>query len=232
MGRRRRAIVSAPTQLVGYVRVSTQEQAQSGLGLEAQRASLAAYAGLYKLDVGEVLVDDGFSAKNLKRPAMQELLRRLDARETAGVVVAKLDRLTRSIRDISMLVDRFFREGQLRLVSVGEQIDTTSAGGRLVLNVLTSVAEWEREAIGERTKAALQAKRARGERAGQVPIGYKADGQQLVEDEQQQEAMKLLRELSSTGLTLRAIAAELEAGGFGRWPVTRVWRVLQKETET
>src|SRR5437763_1016789 len=99
-----------------------------------------------------------------------------------ALLVVKLDRLTRSVVDLGSLVERYFAPGKAALLSVGEQIDTRSAAGRLVLNVLASVSQWEREAIGERTATAMQHKARQGEyTGGQAPYGRRvaSDGSQL-----------------------------------------------------
>src|SRR5215472_10094537 len=94
------------------------------------------------------------------------------ARQNEGpFIVAKLDRLTRSVRDLADLLERFERR-DVALMSVSESLDTRSAAGRLVMNVLMSVAQWEREAIGERTREALRHKQAQGQRVGNVPYGF------------------------------------------------------------
>ena len=99
-----------------------------------------------------VITDAGYSAKNLKRPGIEELYQLVAGGEVDGVVVSKLDRLTRSIRDLHMLLEGLFNT--IDLHSVSEKVDTNSASGRLVLNVLMSVAEWEREAISEASATA------------------------------------------------------------------------------
>ena len=203
--------------LIGYTRVSTGEQATSGLGLDAQRERIAAYAALYGHEIVEWCVDAGASAKTLDRPALASALAALDGGQADGVCVAKLDRLTRSVRDLGDLL-----EGPLRrsaLVSVGEQIDTSTAAGRMVLNILASVAQWEREAIGERTSAALQAKRSRGERVGAVRYGFELaeDGRTEVPCASEQETIERARRLRAAGLSLREVARELaETGRVGR----------------
>ena len=108
--------------VVGYLRVSTGEQAESGLGLEAQRARIEAYAALYEHAVVRWCVDAGASAKTLDRAGLRDALSSLSSGEADGVCVAKLDRLTRSVRDLGELLDGPFRASAL--VSVGEQIDT------------------------------------------------------------------------------------------------------------
>lgn len=197
-----------------YLRVSTEQQAESGLGLEAQEAKCRAYCEALDVTVVEVIVDAGESAGSLQRPGLARVLASLDEGLADGVVVAKLDRLTRSVRDLGHLVETYFAE-RFSLLSVGDSIDTRSAAGRLVLNVLMSVAQWEREAIGERTRDALAAKRARGERAGTVPFGYSADDAgKLSPEPAEQAVVERVRSLrQDRGLTVREIVVQLQSEG-------------------
>lgn len=205
------------TRTIAYIRVSTDKQAEHGVSLEAQRAKLEAYAALFDLDLIAVEVDAGASAKSLDRPALQRTLAALRAGKAEAVLVAKLDRLTRSVRDLGDLVDRYFASGKWALLSVGEQIDTRSAAGRLVLNLLASVAQWEREATGERTSAAMRHKAALGEyTGGEVPYGYALgpDGVNLQQEPAEAAVMMAARQLRAAGLSLRAVAAELDQRGL------------------
>lgn len=205
------------TRTVAYIRVSTEKQADHGVSLEAQRAKVEAYAELYDLELVAVEVDAAVSAKSLDRPALQRALAALRSGRAEALLVVKLDRLTRSVRDLGDLVDRFFASGRWSLLSVGEQIDTRTAAGRLVLNVLASVAQWEREATGERTSAAMHHKAQQGEyTGGQPPFGYRlaADGVHLEEVESEQEVIREARRLRAAGLSLRAVASELDNAGF------------------
>jgi len=220
-----------------YARVSTDEQAANGQSMDAQQDKLQGYADVYDLDVVEVITDAGESAKTLKRPGLQRALDILRTGGADGLVIAKLDRLTRSVGDWQTLIDEYFGERAGRaLYSVGDSIDTTTAGGRLVLNVLLSVAQWEREAIGERTAAALQHKIANGERCGKVRFGYDlaADGVTLVSNPDEQEVIRLIRKLRHAGESLRKIAAELNHRGIvtkegnQQWTHTAVNRILKR----
>lgn len=202
--------------VVLYARVSTEEQAANGQSLAAQQAKLEAYAKLYDLQVIEIVLDAGQSGKTLKRPGLQRALSMLKAKQADGLVVCKLDRLSRSVRDWNTLIDSHFGEkAGKQLFSVQDSIDTRTAGGRLVLNVLMSVAQWEREAIGERTRETLQHKIRSGERCGKVRFGFSlaADGKTLIPVPQEQEAIRAMRQLRDAGQTYRAIAAELNARG-------------------
>ena len=131
------------------------------------------------------------------------------------VIIAKLDRLTRSVKDLAELLERFTRRG-VSLVSVADSLDTRSAAGRLVLNIMVRVSQWEREAIGERTRDAMRHKRANGERVGTVPFGYRtaADGLHLEADPAEQGILSRIRELKAAGYTTRQIADELNRQGF------------------
>lgn len=204
------------TRAVAYLRVSTDKQADRGVSLDAQRAKVEAYAALYELDLVEVIVDAGESASTLERPGLQRALGMLRKRQADALLVVKLDRLTRSVRHLGDLVERYFAPGKAALLSVGEQIDTRSAAGRLVLNVLASVSQWEREAIGERTSAALRFKASQGEYiGGEAPYGWRreADGR-LVPVAAEQAVIDEARMRRLAGESLRRIAAELDRYGF------------------
>lgn len=201
---------------VAYVRVSTDKQAESGVSLDEQRAKIAAYAALYGLDVIDVVVEGGASAKTLDRPGLSQALSLLRSGKADALVVAKLDRLTRSVRDLGDLVERYFASGKAALLSVSEQVDTRSASGRMVLNLLGSLAQWERETIGERTSAAMRHKVNMGEYVGGAPpYGFRvaADGVQLEPVATEQEVRMEARALRAAGLSFRAVTAQLSAAG-------------------
>ncbi len=200
---------------IGYVRVSTEKQADFGVSLEAQTEKVRAMAVVQGAELAEVIVDAGESAKSLNRPGMALLLSLVDAGAVDTVIIAKLDRLTRSVADLAELLKRFERRG-VCLVSVADSLDTRTAAGRLVLNIMTSVSQWEREAIGERTRDAMRHKRANGERVGTVPFGYRAaaDGLHLEADPAEQGILCRIRELKAAGHTTRRIADELNRQGF------------------
>jgi DNA invertase Pin-like site-specific DNA recombinase len=138
----------------------------------------------------------------------------VDAGAVDVVIIAKLDRLTRSVADLAELLKRFERRG-VSLVSVADSLDTRSAAGRLVLNIMVSVSQWEREAIGERTRDAMSHKRSKGERVGTIPFGFRmAEGSSLEEDPAEQDILARIRQLKAAGNTTRQIAEELNRQGF------------------
>ncbi len=206
---------TAARQVLGYVRVSTEKQADFGVSLEAQTAKIRAMAVVQGVELADVIVDAGESAKSLHRPGVARLLALVDAGAVDTVIIAKLDRLTRSVADLAELLKRFERRG-VSLVSVADSLDTRSAAGRLVLNIMVSVSQWEREAIGERTRDAMRHKRSKGERVGTVPFGYRMAGvgAQLEADAHEQAILARIQALQASGCTQRGIASSLNADGL------------------
>ena len=200
---------------IGYVRVSTDQQADGHRFLNILETKIRAMAEVQGAELSEVVVDAGESAKSLRRPGMMRLLELVASRSVDAVIVLKLDRLTRSVRDLADLLDTFDRKG-VSLVAVSESLDIGTAAGRLVLNIMASVGQWEREAIGERTREALASMKARGLRVGNVAFGFTlaADGVSLEESPEEQRVIEIIAELRSKGHSLRAIAAELNSQGY------------------
>lgn len=223
--------------VIGYVRVSTEEQAADGVSLAAQEQKVRLYAALHGLDLAEVIVDPGASAKTLDRPGVARALGMLARREADGLVVYKLDRLTRSLADWSSLIEDYFGERPGRsLMSVSESIDTRTAAGRMVLNIMMTVYQWERETIAERTQAAMNYKRARGERiSGPIPYGsaLSEDGSTLRDDPAERAVIATILGRRALGASPRAIAAllnarSIRAKGGGRWNESSVRSILKR----
>ena len=234
-----RQTVKPKTRVTGYIRVSTDEQAREGVSLAAQRERLQAYAVALDLELVAVHEDAGASAKSLDRPALRAALADLDSGRAEGLVVFKLDRLTRDLGDWNTLLRRYFIEKHA-LLSVSESMDTRSAAGRLQLNILMTVAAWEREIIGERTAEALRYLRAQGVKIGRVGLGLRrledtdGDGRRVVvEDAAARATVDRIRALRYAGASLREICAVLEREGHktqrgGRWQPGTVAKVLQR----
>lgn len=214
------------TTIIGYLRVSTEEQAHSGLGLDAQRDIIQRYADSHGWDV--VWYEDaGLSAKDKNRPQLQAALQRLHAspkrRDVDGIVVAKLDRLSRSVHDFSGIL-ALARARKWSVVAIDLGVDTSTSTGRLVANVMMSVAEWERDIIGERTSAAMQAAKRKGQTFGFRSALPRKTGDRLLA-------------LKRSGLTLADTAAALNAEGLttatgDHWTVNTVAKVHKRLTQT
>ena len=218
---------------IGYVRVSTDRQADHGVSLEAQEAKIRAMATVQGAELIDVIVDGGESAKSLNRPGVHRLLNLVNCGIDA-VIIAKLDRLTRSVKDLCSLLE-LFEKRKVALISVAESLDTGSAAGRLVITIMGAVSQWEREAIGERTRDALRHKRSQGRRVGNIAFGMRLaeDGEHLEADPSEQAALAEIRRLRSNGTTLRGIAATLNQGDYRTrrgtpWRLESVARVLKQ----
>jgi len=212
--RGRKAVHNAATirQTVGYVRVSTEEQAKTGVSLAAQEERIKAFAVGRGRAVDDIIIDDGASGSSLKRDGLQRILSGIQAGQIGEIVVLKLDRLTRSVRDLLDLIELFDKR-DVALVSINETLDTSSAMGRCIIKVIGSISELEREQIGERTAFALSHLRRSGKVYGQVPYGWTRQGKQLVPEPEQQRALSLARRLAADGLSLRQIGDKLTKSG-------------------
>jgi len=200
--------------VAGYLRVSTEDQAESGLSLQNQELKVVGLAGVHDWEVVAVVEDSGVSAKSVNRPGLQRVLSLVRSRKIDAVVVYKLDRLTRNLRNLLDLLEIFHRF-KVRLVSVTEAIDTESATGRMLVSILGVIAEWERGIIAERTSAALGQLKRNGKRySGLAPFGwrYTEDGE-MVPVENERETLRIIGGLTEKGCSLRKIAAELETQG-------------------
>lgn len=197
-------------QAVIYARVSTVDQARSGLGIEDQVAACRAHCLAQGWEVRAVFVDAGVSAKDLDRPELQAALRALEAGDV--LVALKLDRVTRTTADFPELTRRI-EAADAALVLVRDGFDTSSAMGRAILSFALTLSQLERELTGERTAAALQQKKVRGERLGATPTGYRTVDGALVEDPEEMRLVRRARELND-GRSLRAIGEQLRAEGF------------------
>jgi DNA invertase Pin-like site-specific DNA recombinase len=207
---------------VGYIRVSTEEQGQSGLGLEAQDSAIRAEVTRRGWDLLEVFSDPGVSGKDLRRPALNAALDRLKQREADVLVAAKLDRLTRSVGDFARLVERSWRE-RWSLVLLDLAVDTSTPTGEAMANVLAAFSQLERRLIGQRTREGLQVKKARGERLGPPP-----EIDPLIEER----VVKLRR----AGASLQEIVEALERDGVptargGRWGTATLRRLLARHPD-
>ena len=193
--------------------MSTEEQADSGLGLAAQRDAIRGECVRRGWDLGGIVEDAGYSAKDLRRPGIQRCLDVLAAGDADGLVVAKLDRLSRSMLDFASVMALAAREGWA-IVLLDVAVDTTSPAGEMMANVMATFAQFERRLIGQRTRDALAARRRDGQRLGR-PLALPEDVR-----------ARIIRERRA-GVTLASIADGLNGdgvatahGGVKWWPST------------
>jgi site-specific DNA recombinase len=199
---------------IGYIRVSTEDQVKEGVSLDNQKLKIEAYCQLKDLELIEIIEDAGISAKNLKRPGVQRVLKLARNRQVDAIVVYKLDRIFRSTVD-AIQTTRMFDKWGVSFHSIEETLDTKSAMGRFFFTLTAALAEMERRIIGERTKAALSHKRSRNEKTGgDVPYGYDlTPAGILIKNDDEQRVIKTIRRLNRDGYSLRKICRELEREG-------------------
>jgi site-specific DNA recombinase len=191
--------------VAGYLRVSTDEQAREGLSLEVQEARIRGYCTARGWQLVRLERDEGKTGTNLNRPGMQRLLSNLDGVDV--VCITKLDRLVRSVKDLSVLVDERF--AGVALASLSESFDSSTASGRLSMNLFGSVGQWEAEVISERTTEALAHKRAKGEHCGRVPFGFAVgEDKKLHEVPEQMASIRAMKRMHGRGHSVREIATK------------------------
>ena len=215
---------------VAYCRVSTDKQENS---LDAQQHKLAAMAQVKGFTLIETVVDEDAFSGNLKRPGVAKVMEMVKAGKVSAVIVTKLDRMTRSTRDVITLIE-FFAKHKVAFISVAEDLNTETPIGRFFVRMLASLAELERETIGQRTSDGLQNLKRQKMPAGHAPFGWTSQGakRQLVANQTEQEILRLIRDYRTSGMSLDSIAEQLNSMGFktrkgGPWKLQYVDRFLK-----
>lgn len=220
--------------VVGYLRVSTDQQVESGLGLDAQKRAIENYATKIGQDVNEVFSDEGLSGSLSleKRPGMLSAISALQKGDV--LVVAKRDRLGRDPLVVAMIESAITRKGARIVSAAGEGTHSDDPSSILMRRMVDAFSEYERLIIKARTKSALQSKKAKGQRVGHIPFGYRLadDGVHLEKDELEQSILQQMRDLRNDGFSIREIAEEMNnRGAFNRgnstWNNASVHRILK-----
>lgn len=206
---------------IGYARCSTLGQAQDGVTLAAQDAKIRAYCALNDIELTEIVVDAGKTAKNTDRDGLNRVLALVESGEVQAVVVLKLDRLSRRVVDTLNLIERIEAVGAA-FHSIQEKVDTRTSVGRFFLAITAAFAQMERDQISERTATALAHLQADGKHVGSIPYGHKIEDGKLVASEVGATAIATILEWRAQGRTLQAIADELNDQGVasargGKW---------------
>jgi DNA invertase Pin-like site-specific DNA recombinase len=195
---------------IGYIRVSTTGQAEEGVSLAAQKEKITAWATLNDVELVAIHSDEGISGKSSEnRKALQGAIE-VACDLKAVLVVYSISRMSRRLA-----IAEHLEKAGADLVSLSEQIDTTSAAGKMVFRMMAVLAEFERDLVSERTKAALAHKRAKGQRVGNIAYGYwlAEDGEALEADDQEQGVLKSILRLRKRGYSLQKIADKLNSKG-------------------
>lgn len=204
------------------MRVSTEEQGDSRAGLEAQEAMIRETAAYKRWELLHIRQDVSSGASMKKRTQLGSVLRDLKDGKADVLIVAKLDRLSRSVMDFATIMEMAQKEGW-SLSVLDLDVDTSTTNGELIMNIMVSLAQWERRIIGDRTKSALAALKARGVRLGRKS-GVDA------------ETIKVINMLRSADLSYQKIAAALndqgvKGGQGGKWHATTVRRLYLQYQE-
>ena len=205
--------------VIGYVRVSTEEQAREGISLDNQKAKIKAYCDSQDWELIKVFSDEGSSGKDMKREGLKELLSFLEADRVNVVVVYKTDRLTRKQRHLYQLLEDIFEKKGVGFKSVTEPFDTTTAMGKGFLGMLGVFAQLEGDLISERTREALAYKIKQKEYLGSPPLGFEAIEKELKRNDDELEVVEEVFKLKKgyrgkNKLSLRQIAKRLNEREF------------------
>lgn len=218
---------------IGYIRVSTEEQANSGLSLSGQAEKIKAYCSLNDIELVEIVSDAGLSGKNTDREGLQKILSLCGNKAIDAIIVYKLDRLSRKTVDVLNLIETFEKKN-VAFHSIVEKIDTKSAIGKFFLTITAAFAQMERDTISERTSFALKEKRRQGKLAGNIPYGFDlaADGETLIENKNEMKALEIMTELRARRVTFKGIVDELHSRGYrsksgGLWYAGTIQKLLE-----
>jgi site-specific DNA recombinase len=206
---------------IGYVRVSTEEQAREGVSITAQEERITALATAKGWNLVKIIRDAGYSGKNLNRPGAESLIGICRKAEVDVVIVFKVDRLTRKQKYLWYLLEDVFYKNQVGFVSVTESFDSTTAAGTAFLGMIGVFAQLERDLVSERTREALNHKRAKGEWVGRTPTGFRINGEGRLEADP--EALKTIaraKRLKREGASFGSISRALEM------PKTTIYRLV------
>lgn len=210
-----------------YPRVSTEDQSRFGHSLDEQEEHLKKLCDFKEYEIYKIYREEGVSAKNTNRPKFQEMIQDMKNGKINKIIVYKLDRLTRSIKDLENICT-LLEEYHCDLESVAEEINTGNANGKFFIRMLTILAQLEIERTSERTKFGLLGAAKKGHFSGQSPIGYRKINKKLVIDEVESEVVKDIFKSYLSGSSVCSIAKQLnEKNALNRnWRTTTIDRML------
>ena len=217
---------------IGYVRVSTDEQSQQGVSLSNQEQKIRAYCTAKDWEMTAVIRDEGCSGKDLNRPGVQEIIKGCRKRAFNVVVTMKLDRLTRSVKDLGYLVEDVFNKHGIAFSSLQDNFNTSTANGRMVMNVLATLAQWERDIISERTRDAVQFMKSSLKLIGAVPFGFNLAGKELIPNPDEMKTVSKFITIKGHGASYQKIARPLNTDSIpakngGKWHPKTVMGVMR-----
>ena len=218
------------TTAIAYIRVSTDKQAESGLGLEAQRASIENFARANDIQILSFHADEGVSGKASldNRPGMMSAMADCVRLRAGALLVAKMDRLSRDTLTALTIEKSLLKSGTTIKSAAGEGTASDDPSELLLRRILQAVSSHEVALVSSRTKAAMAAKKARGERVGRPPFGFKVVDGELVPTPDAAVALQAVM-MRYAGVGLKTIAAEMGWGTTKAWRITKRWEDKQSE---
>lgn len=213
-----------------YIRVSTEEQAMEGYSISAQREKLKAYCVAQGWEDIRFYIEEGVSGKTTNRPKLKELLQHVEQGSIQTLLVYRLDRLTRSVRDLHKLLDTLEMH-KCTFKSATEVYDTSTAMGRMFITIIASISQWESENLGERVRMGQIEKARQGEWSAQPPFGFRKENKRLVQDPEKVEILRDMIDKIEQGYSLRKLANYLTTKGIKpvrgyQWHITSILSML------
>ncbi len=213
-----------------YARVSTEDQAKEGFSLDSQLEKLRSYCKARGWEIAGEYVDDGYSGRDIRRPAYQKMMDEIDKWDV--LLVMKMDRIHRNSKNFMLMMEELRKKGK-EFVSMTESLDTSTAMGRFVMDIIQRIAQLESEQIGERVYDGMRqkAKQGVGLLGSPPPYGYEYDGGKLVGKEDELKIARRIFEMYIDGMGMKDIADELNRRGIktkkgGKWDRKTVSRIL------
>ncbi len=213
-----------------YTRFSCNRQ-ETGASIETQLEKCLLQAQLTDAVVVETIMDRGQSAKNLDREGIQTLINLVKTKQVNQVIIYRLDRLSRNVSDLNTLIQLFTKFG-VALVSVSDVLNTETPSGRMVINVICSISQCERETLMSRVSDSLQYRKRNNIRYSRIiPYGKSLEGNTLIDNNQEQSVIEVMKNLHAKGESLRSIAKQLTSSNFptrmgGDWSPLSVRKIL------
>jgi len=194
---------------IGYVRVSTQEQAREGISLEAQEKRITNYCNYKGYELVEVVKDEGISGgKNREREGFVNILNRIEQNGCDAIVLYSLERISRDMLTL-LCLERLLNEYDVELHTVEGEIDTSTPDGYMSFAMRAFLGEMERRQVKYRTKKAMEYKKEKGEVVGSIPYGFRRKGKDLIPVEKEQDVVRIVNRLYKQGKGIAAIARKL-----------------------
>lgn len=219
-----------PRRVAIYTRVSTEDQAKEGFSLASQRDRLNAYCAARGWEVAKEYVDEGHSGRSINRPAYQRMFEEKD--EWDILLVMKMDRIHRNSKNFMEMMDRLKSWGK-EFNSMSESLDTSTAMGRFVMDIIQRIAQLESEQIGERVYWGMEqkAKDGVGSLGFQAPYGYRHEDGRLAVVEEEARVVRRIFDQYVKGASFHAIAQGLDDDGVptkqgGQWARQTVAKIL------